>query len=75
MMAADENYLDFFLVESLELFGYVGSCRIAGQYPIIEVASYQEQVWPVLKSKIDQDIEGVLKVSLPLEPSGTVLDG
>ena len=72
-MSADENYLDLFLVQPLELFGYVGSSRIAGQYAIVEVSSYEKQVWPILKGKIDWDIERVLKVSFPLEPSRTVL--
>ena len=75
MMSADEDYLDLFLVESLELFGYVASCGIPRQYPIVEISPDQEEVWPVFKSKVDQDIEGVLKVSLPLESPGTVLDG
>ena len=75
MVSADDYYLDLFLVEPLELFGHVGSCWIAGQYPIIEIASYQEEVRPVLKCKVDQDIEGMLEVSFPFEPSRTVLDG
>ena len=53
MLSADKNYLDLFLVESLELFGYVGSCRIARQYAIIKVAAYQEEVRTVLKGKVD----------------------
>ena len=75
MVTADENYFDLFLVQSLELFSHVGSGRVAGKYAVVEVASYQEEVWPVLKREIDQDVEAVLKVSLPLEPSGTILDG
>src|SRR2546425_888437 len=57
MVTADKNYLDLFLVQSLELFSYVGSCWVAGQYSVVEVASYQEEVWPVVKRKIDQDFE------------------
>ena len=74
-MPADENYLDLFLVQPLKLLSHVSSCRVAGKYAVVEVASYQEEVWPVLKREIDQDVEAVLKVSLPLEPSGTILDG
>jgi len=72
-MTADQDCLDLFLMQSLELLSHVSSSRVAGQYTVIEVASYQEEVWPVLKSKIDQNIEAVLKVSLSLEPSRTVL--
>jgi hypothetical protein len=73
-MSADENDFDLFLVKSLELFGDVGSRRIARKYAVIEIASYQEEVWPVLKGKVDQDLEGVLKVALPFESSRTILD-
>ena len=52
-MTADKNYLDLFLVQPLELLGHVSPCRVAGQYTIIEVASYQEEVWPVLEGKVD----------------------
>src|SRR2546428_2383350 len=73
MVTADENYLNLFLVQSLELLSHIRSCRVAGQYAVVKVSSYQEEVWPVLECKVDQDIEAVLKVSLSLEPSRTVL--
>ena len=74
-MTADENYFDLFLMEPLELFSHIGPCRIARQYAVVEVASYQKKVWPVLECKVDQDVERVLEVSLSLEPLRTVLDG
>src|SRR5207249_7720758 len=61
-------------VQPFELLRHVGPCRITRQYAIVEVSSYQEEVWPVVKRKIDQDVEAVLKVSLPFEPSRTILD-
>src|SRR5205809_2472220 len=75
MMTADKDRLDLLLMETFELFCHIGSCRVAGQGAVVEVASYQEEIWPVVKSKVDQHVEAVLKVSLPLEPSGTILDG
>src|SRR5438046_7132307 len=75
MMTADKDRLDFLLMETFELFCHIGSCRVAGQDAVVEVASYQEEIWPVVKSKVDQHVEAVLKVSLSLEPSGTILDG
>ena len=52
-MSTDENDLDFFLMQSLELFSHIRPSRITWEYPIVEVASYQEEVRPVLKSKVD----------------------
>ena len=52
-MPADEDYLDLFIVQPLELFSHVGSCRVAGQYAVVEIASYQEEVWSVLECKVD----------------------
>src|SRR5438034_8927152 len=75
MMTADKDRLDFLLMETFDLFCHIGSCRVAGQDAVVEVASYQEEIWLVVKSKVDQHVEAVLKVSLSLEPSGTILDG
>ena len=74
MVAADQNYFDLFLVQTLELFSYIRPRRIAWQDAIVEVASNEEQVRPIFKSKIDQHIKTVLKVALSLEPSRTILD-
>src|SRR5205809_8111409 len=75
MMTADKDRLDFLLMETFELFCHIGSCRVVGQDAVVEVASCQEEIWPVVKSKVDQHVEAVLKVSLSLEHSGTILDG
>jgi hypothetical protein len=40
-------------MQSLKLLSHVSACRVAGQYTIVEVASYQEEVRPVLKRKVD----------------------
>jgi hypothetical protein len=74
-MSTDENDLDFFLIQSLKLFSHIRPSRITWEYPIIEVASYQKEIRPVLKGKVNQDVERVLEVSFPLEPSRAILDG
>src|SRR5437773_10726425 len=74
MMTADKDRLDFLLMETFELFCHIGSCRVAGQDAVVEVASYQEEIWLVVKSKVDQHVEAVLKVSYSFEPLGTILN-
>ena len=73
-MAADEQDLDLLLVKPLQLFRNIGTGRVARKNTIIKVAAYQEEIGPILKSKVDKDVKGVLKIPLSLEPSRTILD-
>jgi len=58
-----------------ELFCNKGPCGVAGKDSIVEVPSYQEEVWTVFQCEVDERFEATLEVSFSLEPFGTILYG
>lgn len=74
MMPADEENLDFSLIEASELFRNIGTSRVAGKYSVVKVSSNQEYVRPVFQCEVYECFEASLEIVLPLKSLGAILD-